>query len=67
MSPNKADENVTHLELNNHNQAVFVSGNIEHIVLITNGVNTSKVFFHLCKRVPLCRFCNLIPPLQCAF
>lgn len=64
MSSHETDEHISHNKLYNYHQSVLVSSDIEYIVLVPHGIDTSEIGLHLCKIWPLCSLSGFIPPFQ---
>ena len=64
MGAYKADEDVADGEFNHYDKAVFVSFDVEDIVLVAYIVGCGKACFDIRQIFPFCLFRNVIPPFQ---
>lgn len=64
MCANPTNKDIAHYELHHHNQSIFISSYVEHIMLVSHKINRAKISPHISKIAPLCIFNNLIPSLQ---
>ena len=64
MCPDKTNENIAHHKLDDNNQPVPVSPDIEYIMLVSHRINGPEVSTDIGKSVPLSRLRNLIPSFK---
>lgn len=64
MSADKTDVNSLGRELNDDNQPIVITFDIEDIVLITNIVNAVEGLFYVCKTCPFRLLSFFVPILQ---
>ena len=65
MSTHKSDEDMPDCELRDNNQTIFVTPYVKDIMLIPNVVCCGEVYLYIRQVLPLCLFCDVIPPFKC--
>ena len=59
------DENIAHNKLHDYHQTIFVSANVENVVLISYVIGRRKVCPDIRETCPFGFLGNLIPSFQC--
>lgn len=65
MRTDKPDEHIPHYKLYYYDKPVFVPLDVKHIVLITHGIDITKICLDIRKRMPLSGIRYFIPSFQC--
>ena len=65
MRVHKADKDMPYCELHDHYQTIFVSTDIENVVLVAYIVGCRKVHLDVREVSPLCLFSRVIPAFKC--
>ena len=64
MGSHESDEYMSNCEFNHYYQAIFISLDVEYVMLVTNVVSSREIYFYIRQVLPLCFFSYVIPAFE---
>ena len=64
MSSHKSDKYMSYCEFHHDYQAIFISLDIEHVMLVTNVVCSGEINLDIRQTLPFRFFSNIVPALK---